>query len=51
VFGETSTLRIWLGAALTLTSGLIVVMVEQGRLRLGLPGRGARLGPVTGRVQ
>lgn len=33
MFGETPTPRIWFGAALILTSGLVVVMVEQGRGR------------------
>jgi drug/metabolite transporter (DMT)-like permease len=44
LFHETPTSRIWLGAALILTSGLIVVMVEHGRERLE---RAAGLGPVT----
>ena len=44
MFGETPTLRIWLGAALILTSGLIVVMVEHGHARSG---RGAGFGPVA----
>jgi drug/metabolite transporter (DMT)-like permease len=43
LFHETPTSRIWLGAALILTSGLIVVMVEHGRERLE---RAAGLGPV-----
>jgi drug/metabolite transporter (DMT)-like permease len=43
MFGETPTPRIWLGAALILTSGLIVVMVEREHARLGY---GAGLGPV-----
>jgi drug/metabolite transporter (DMT)-like permease len=33
MFGETPTARIWLGAALILTSGLIVVMVEHGHAK------------------
>lgn len=36
---------------ITLMSGLIVVMVEHGRGRLGRPGRGAKVGPMAGRVQ
>jgi hypothetical protein len=51
VFIETPKLEIWLGAALILTSGLIVGMVEQGRVRLGPSGQGAKLGPVAGRFQ
>jgi drug/metabolite transporter (DMT)-like permease len=43
LFHETPTSRIWLGAALILTSGLIVVMVEHRRERLE---RAAGLGPV-----
>jgi drug/metabolite transporter (DMT)-like permease len=44
MFGETPTPRIWLGAALILTSGLIVVMVEHGHAKSG---RGAGLGPAS----
>jgi drug/metabolite transporter (DMT)-like permease len=44
MFGETPTPRIWLGAALILTSGLIVVMVEHGHAKSG---RGTGLGPVA----
>jgi hypothetical protein len=44
VFGESPTLGICLGVALILTSVLIVVMVEQGRVRLGPPGRAPGLG-------
>jgi drug/metabolite transporter (DMT)-like permease len=51
MFGETPTPRIWLGAALILTSGLIVVMVEHGRARLGPPGQGAGVKPIAGQVQ
>ena len=51
MFGEAPTPRIWLGAALILTSGLVVVMVERGRARLGQPGQGARLGPAPRRIQ
>jgi drug/metabolite transporter (DMT)-like permease len=44
MFGETPTPRIWLGAALILTSGLIVVMVEHGQ---ATSGHGVGVGPVA----
>jgi drug/metabolite transporter (DMT)-like permease len=44
MFGETPTPRIWFGAALILTSGLIVVMIESGHAKSG---QGAGLGPVA----
>jgi drug/metabolite transporter (DMT)-like permease len=44
MFGETPTPRIWIGAALILTSGLIVVIVEHGHAKSG---HGAGLGPVA----
>jgi drug/metabolite transporter (DMT)-like permease len=35
MFGETPTPRIWFGAALILTSGLIVVLIESGHVKSG----------------
>jgi hypothetical protein len=49
-FMVAAALRIWLGAALILTCGLIVVLVEHGRARLGQPAKRAKLGPVAGRI-
>lgn len=48
MFGESPTPRIRLGAALILTSGLIVVMVERGHAKSG---RGAGLGHVARQIK
>ncbi len=50
MFSETPTPRIWLASALILTSGLVVVMVEQGRARLWPPGQGAGVRSMAGQV-
>jgi drug/metabolite transporter (DMT)-like permease len=43
MFGETPTPRIWFGAALILTSGLVVVMIESGHVKSGQGAGSGRL--------